>query len=118
MRPSDTYYWEMETKDGKVVRQYDENGKEQSWKKLVNPDDVVRVSLIPRLSVLPRHDVVIDRSAGEKFIKRFGRGFIKQAEDGLKLREYVNCIMTNRYRFWVFSDGRCLITKNDYEVYV
>ena len=29
---------------------------------------------------------------------------------------FVDCIVTNRYRFWMFMDGRTMTTRNDYEV--
>lgn len=114
MNPNEMYMWEIETTDGKVLKQYDESGNEQSWKTL-NPDEIVRVSFLPRVQLLPQHDVLIDINNGEKFIKRFGRGFLRE-KDNFKLGEYINCVVTNRYRFWVFSNGRTLITRRDYEV--
>ena len=117
MKLNQLYLWEMETAKGEVLRQYDNDGHEQSWKQL-NPDEVIRVSFIPLLPTLPQHDVLIDISNGEKFIKRFGRGFIKQTGSGFKLKEYLNCCVTSNYRFWVFSNGRCMVTRPDYEVYL
>lgn len=118
MKPNDLYFWQIETADGKIISQFDQDGQEHSWKEVENKDAIIRVSLIPKLAVLPQHDIIIDIASGEKFIKRFGRGFIKQGNDGFKLREYVNCIITNRYRAWIFSTGRVLITRKDYEVYL
>lgn len=117
MQPNQLYYWQMETSDGIVLSQYDEEGIEQSWKK-IKPESVVRVSFIPVLPILPRHDVFIDIKDGERFIRRFGKGFIKNSGDGFKLKEYLNCCVTNRYRFWVFSNGRTMVTRRDYEVYL
>jgi len=106
----------METANGQILDQYDEQGNEQSWKKL-RPEDVVRVSFLPTVALLPRHDVFIDIKDGERFIRRFGRGFMKQAPgEGFRLRQYLNCCVTNRYRFWSFSNGRALVTRKDYEV--
>ena len=110
------YQWEMEEVGGKVVRQFENDGTENSWKKL-DPKKVVRISFLPRIPSLPRHDVFIDHSAGEEFIRRFGRGFLKQ-KLGFNLGEYIHCAVTNKYRFWVFSTGRTLVTEKDYEVYV
>lgn len=110
------YQWEMETADGKVLRQYEEDGTENTWKQL-NVDDVVRVSIVPMIPGLPRHDVFIDATAGEKFVKRYASGFLKQSNQ-FRLSEYVNCVVTNRYKLWVFSDGRSLVTRNDYELNV
>jgi len=111
------YAWELETKSGEVIKQYSEDGKENTWK-TVDPDSVVRFSFIPTIGVLPRHDVLIDYNSGEKFIRRFGRGIMRQKSSGIQLEEYLNCCVTNRYRLWVFSSGRTLITKPDYEVYI
>ena len=121
MKANQTYMWEMETKDGQVIKQYEvdketEEVKENSWKSL-NPDDVVRVSMVPRLPVLPQHNVIINHKSGERFIKRFGRGFIRVGS-GTGLKEYVNCVVTNRYRLWVFSNGSCTVTDRNYEVHI
>jgi hypothetical protein len=103
---------------GEVFRQWSQNGNENSWKDVEKPELIVRASLIPKVKILPRHDVLIDITNGEKFVKRFGRGFIKAGSDGYKLRQYLNCIVTNKYRLWVYPDGRTLITRPDYEVYI
>lgn len=116
MKINDLYYWQVELSTGEVYTQWSINGDENSWKDVEKPELIVRASLISKIPTLPRHDVFIDIAAGEKFIKRFGRGFIKQGKDGFKLRQYVNCIATNNYRLWVFADGRCLTTRPDYEV--
>lgn len=117
MTANQIYRWQMEMADGTILDQYDEHGNEQSWKKL-KTESIVRVSFLPILDVLPRHDVFIDISDGERFVRRFGRGFLKDDGGGYKLMQYVNCCVTNRYRFWVFSNGQTLITKRDYEVRV
>ena len=117
MTPNMLYSWEIETSDGSILRQYDEQGNEQTWKQ-VDTDKVVRVSMMPSLPVLPRHDCFVDASKGEKFIRRFGRGFIRQTEDGFRLKESLNCIVMNRYRLWVFSTGRTMITNIEQEVYL
>ena len=111
-KPNMHYQWEMETADGKILRQFEEDGKENTWKGL-DVDKVVRVSILPLLTFLPRHDVFIDISKGERFIRRFGRGFHKQKNE-FRLTEYINCVVTNRYRLWVFSDGRTITTRHDY----
>lgn len=116
LRPNEVYVWEMETADGQVLSQYDKAGEEQNWQTLPL-DKIVRVSLIPRIPSIERHDCLIDIDKGERFIRRFGRGFLK-FRDGYKLTIYINCIVTNNYRFWVFSDGRVLVTEKDYEVYL
>jgi len=117
MKPSALYNWELEDRLGSILKQYDENGIEQSWKSIV-AKDVIRVSFVPTIGLLPRHDVFIDIENGIEFIRRFGRGFIKQGADGFKLTNYINCCVTNRFRFWVFSNGNSMVTHKDYEVYI
>lgn len=116
MKPNMVYRYEMETLDGTVLKQFEDDGTENTWKSL-DTDKIIRVTFIPAIATLPTHNVFIDHSAGEKFIRRFARGFLKQ-KIGFNLAEYVNCIVTNRYRFWVFSNGNCLITQKNYEVYI
>jgi hypothetical protein len=113
---SEIYSWEMETIDGVVLKQYNEKGEEQSWK-ILDPDKVVRVTLVPVLPVMPTHSCVLDLSRGERFIRRFGRGFLKLSQ-GFQLKYYINCIVTTNYRMYVISDGRVIITRNDYELYL
>lgn len=111
------YRWEMETADGTILPQFNEDGSENTWKKL-DVNKIVRVSIIPTMSLLPQHDVLIPIDRGVRFVRRFGRGFIRQKAD-FKLDEYVNCIVTNKYRFYVFHrSGRALVTDMNHEVYV
>lgn len=118
LKPNMIYMYEMETADGTVMKQFAEDGKEYSWKTSIkDPEQIVRVTFVPRLPILPKHDILIDISNGERFVKRFGRGFLKQ-KIGFNLAEYLNCVETNKYRFWLFSNGSTLITRNDYEVYI
>jgi len=70
-----------------------------------------RISVIPQLKGLPKHDFDL---VGEHFIRAFGRGFIR----GNKLIEYVHCIVTDKCKRWVFSNGQLLVTRPDAEVYV
>lgn len=118
MEISEFYQWEVETLEHKVLRQYNEDGTENP-STLIPVDKVVRVSILPRIPEgRPRHDVLIDHNKGEKFIRRFGRGIIKN-NDGFNLVEYIHCVETNRYRLWVFSlTGRSLITNPQFEVYI
>ena len=117
MKINDLYFWEVEKADGTIYSQWSPDGNETSWKDVKNIEIVVRASLIPKISSLPRHDVFIDISKGERFIRRFGRGFIKQSND-FKLSQYLNCIVTNKFRLWVFSDGRTMVTGPNQEVYL
>ena len=118
MKPNLIYMWEVQIANGAVFRRWNEDGTENSFRKSVTvPDDVVRVSMIPRIPVLPQHDVLLDIRKGERFIKWFGRGFQKQSA-GFNLVEYVNCIVTNKYRLWVYSSGKTLVTRRDFELYI
>jgi hypothetical protein len=115
MEPNLIYFWEMETCEGEIRAQYDGNKKEQTWKTLPL-EKIVRVSFIPTINILPKHDILIDLTLGDRFIRRFGRGFLKQGSDGIKLREYINCCVTNKYRVWVFSSGRVIVTPPELEI--
>jgi len=116
MRISDLYYWEIEMADGTVYRQWSPDGKqEKKWKDIEGFHNIVRASLLPKLETLPRHDCIIDINNGHRFVKRFGRGFLKMQE-GFELRRYVNCIVTNKYRMWVFPDGHVIITPPHQEI--
>jgi len=117
MKLTDLYKWQIELQSGEVINQYDEDGMERSSKRDVEPWEVVRVSFIPSLPILSRHDVIIDKKAGECFIRRFQRGFI-QMNSGSPLKEYIHCCVTNRYRMYVFSNGNTMITHRDYELYL
>ncbi len=118
MQLSELYGWEVEDDEHNVVRQYNEDGSENP-STLIPVDKVVRASIIPRIEGLVRHDVLLDWEKGHKFVKRFGRGFIKQKEDGLKLTEYLQVIITTNYRLYVFSTtGQSLVTDKDFEVYI
>jgi len=114
MKPNMMYQWEIETEDKVVLRQYEPDGKENTWKTL-DASKVVRVSFLPSIALLPTHTVIINKRAGERFVKRFARGFVK-SEKGYQLAEYVNCVVTNRYRFWVFSTGMTMVTDSNYEL--
>ncbi len=192
------YNWEIETVEGIVLRQYNEDGSENSWKQL-DADKIVRVTYIPKIALLPSHSCLIDISKGERFIRRHRSNFrteiktnldrilelynlnrnntFKEALTTYKMtmespleeilikhfrmdkstpiykkvtekfppdtpvgnigkenekfgfildrlglpkneikKQWVECITTNRYRFWLFQDGKTLITRNNYEV--
>lgn len=116
MKPNMIYSWEMEVLDGTVTSQYAADGKEQTWKNL-EPDQIVRVSFIPAINLLPRHDILIDIGKGDRFIRRFGRGFIKSGPpSGFDLKLYLDCIVTNRCRYYVVSNGRSICTHRDHEI--
>ena len=119
LKLSNIYQWQIEYKDTEllsdntlVLNRYD-NGREQSSKS-VDPKQVIRVSLLPSVPVLPQHDIYINSDRGEYFVKWFGRGIIKK----YILAHYLNCVETNRYRVWVHTDGRVWITSPQEEVYL
>lgn len=114
----ENYSWEVLTIEDVVYSQYLETGQELSFS-IVPVDKVCRISLIPRQPYLQRHDCVLDYEKGDRLVKRFGRGVIKQTDQGFDTAEYLQCVETNNYRLWVFSsNGRSLITNKDFELYL
>ena len=116
LKPSNIYHWQIEyrtvARNTLVLNRYD-NGREQSSKQ-VDPHSVIRVSLLPVLPILPRHDILIDSEGGEYFVKWFGRAILKK----YVLAHYLNCVETNRHRVWVHEDGKVWITGPKEEVYL
>lgn len=120
MEISEIYQWEVEHSDHSVIRQYNDDGSENP-STMIKVDEVVRASILPRIPEgRPRHDILLDLSKGEKFIKRFGRGIMKNLNGkDYSLFEYVHCIETSHYRFWIFSNsGQSLVTNPEFEVYL
>jgi len=102
----------------RVLRQFNDDGTEVP-STVIRPEEVVRVSLLPRVGGLQRHDLLIDRSCGEQFVRRFGRGFLKNSGEGFKSAEYLQVVETTHYRMWVFStSGRALVTNPKFELYL
>lgn len=121
MQISELYQWEIETDDNQIIRQYDNDNNGIETPSTVIPcDKVVRVSILPRIiNGYPRHDVLIDISKGEKFIKRFGRGFMKKISKRYELFEYIHCVEISHYRLWVFSStGQSLVSNKDFDLYI
>jgi hypothetical protein len=113
------YQWEIQTVEDVVYSQYLETGQELSFD-IVPLSKVCRISLISKLDNLPRHDCIIDLAKGERLVKRFGRGIIKEKEsEGYATVEYLQCVETTSYRLWLFSsNGRCLVTHPNFELYL
>lgn len=122
MELNKVYTWELETSEGIVIPQYEADGTPNSWRKLptgkpLSPELVVRISFIPQIRIFPRHDCLIDIANGEKFRRRFSRGFLKAGGKGMF--EYLHVAVTNKYRMYVFSsNGSCKITPPSFEVYL
>ena len=103
MNLSETYSIEIELKDGTVLKDPDD----------FNPDEVVRVSFIPNIPIFQRHDIIF---SGFKFIKKFGRNFLKLSKGQ---KEYIYCVVTDKFRFYLrCSSGQTIITDKDYEMYL
>ncbi len=117
LKPHNIYQWQIEYKtvtgNSLILNRFD-NGREQSSKS-VDPQAVIRVSLLPAVPILPQHDVIINHDAGEFFVKWFGRVMMKPRQN---LVHYLNCIQTNRYRVWVYTDGKVQITDPNKEIYL
>lgn len=117
----DWYQWEVETLDHTVIRQYNDDGSENP-STMIPVDLVVRASILPRAGglgmFLPRHDVLVDFDKGERFVRRFGRGILKDKGQGYKQAEYLHCIETTNYKLWVFSStGASIVANPKLEVY-
>jgi hypothetical protein len=101
MKFNERYRWEAESAGGDLI--------------MAGGDlaGAVRFSLIPAAGTgLPRHDL-----AGIKMVRRFGRGYVRGMGGGL--REYVQCVVCENFRFWVrYSDGTVLISPVDFELYL
>lgn len=114
----ENYIWEVHTIEDVVYNQYLESGQEVSFS-IVPLDKVCRISLIPRIPYLQRHDCILDYSKGDRIVNRFGRGIMQHTGQAFTVVEYLQCIQTNNYRLWVFSStGRCLVTHKDFELYI
>lgn len=97
----DRYAWQAEMPDGRIIT------------KGADISGAVRVSIVPAGGVLlPRHDLI-----GIPVVRRFCRGFVRAMGGGAK--EYVHCIVTQTFRFYVrSSNGAALVTPVDYELYI
>ena len=102
MKPEEIYKWEIETKDKKIYT---------TKSNKIKPSDVVRISFIPQISILPRHDITLDG-----YIRRFGRCSFRLDNT---MKEYLHCVVFQRFRFYLrSSNGQCIITPYDYELYI
>lgn len=99
---NDRYTWEIELKDSTVVTNHNN----------FNADDVVRVSYIPNIPLLPRHDIIFVKGSF-KFVKRFSR--VSLTLVGEK-KERLHCVVTDKFRLYIkSSNGQMLLTEKDYE---
>ena len=105
----DRYTWELELADGTRVTQ----AAGQRWQD-VDPAAVLRAGLVPTAGG-PRVDVFC--SPVNRFVGRFGKGFLRQA-NGFQLGEYAHCIETTTQRVWVLSGGHVLVTPPEHNLRV
>lgn len=99
----DMYSFEIELDDGTTITRGDNFDK----------DKVVRISYIPTIDLVPRHDIIFD---GFNLEKRFSRTFFKTSTG---LKERLHIIITDKFRMYIFSkSGKVLITDKDYELYL
>ena len=108
-KPSDIYTWELELKNGnKKIK------KDINWNKF-NKNKIKIVSFIPLFpNLLPRHDLLVEDNPLQS--KIFGRGFVKPTGEGYKLTDWVYCVETKKYKFWLFHNGRTFITNREYDL--
>jgi hypothetical protein len=97
------YNWEIELKDGTIIT----DGNKFRF------DDVIRCSYIPAIRLFSRHDIVFQDF---KFKKRFARAFMGWNS---LIREYMHCVITDKFRVYIKStNGSCIITPKDYDLYI
>lgn len=102
---NDRYTWEIELNDGTIITNHNNFDTEK----------VIRVSYIPNIPLLPRHDIVFAKSSF-KFIKRFSRVSLDLTG---KKKERLHCIVTNKFRVYIkSSNGQMLVTEKDFEWYL
>jgi len=103
MALQNVYDFEVELKDGTVLKNSNK----------YNPDDVIRISFLPKLPLFQRHDIIF---SGFKLVRSFGRNFLKL---GKGQKEYVYCVVTDKFRFYLrCSSGQTIITDKNYDLYL
>lgn len=108
------FHWELELDDGTILSQKNKD----DWTKY-DPKKVIRASVIPWLNdpfnIRKRHDVLtFPKNA---FVRRFARGF-KKSDNLNQLHEYYHCIVTEQFKFYVFSNGNTLVAHPDSDLYL
>lgn len=100
---SEIYTYEIELKNGTIITDSNNFSK----------DDVKRLSYIPTIPFLPRHDFIFDKI---RFERRLGRVSMKYYKGVI---EYLHICVTSTFRVYLFSSsGRTLITNKNYELYI
>ena len=113
VEPSEVYGWQVRDAKGNVHNQYGKDGREFPFPSIA-PEMITRISFEPRVEGLPPHCLIFTDDL--KFVRRFGRGFIRVGADGLEARYYLYCVVTNFFRFYLLPDGRVIITHKDFEM--
>ena len=95
------YTWEIELIDGTIIN----DGNKFDFNK------VIRCSYIPSIKLFPRHDIIF---TDFKFKKRFARAFMGWNS---LVKEYLNCVITDKFRFYLKStNGSVILTPQNYEM--
>ena len=115
MTPSEAYQYKIYTKDENFYFQYNGDGTENPFPD-VDPNDVTSIMFLPKDSPrIPSHILTFDDEV--KFVRRFGRGIITPgSKEREGITEYLQCVVTTAYRFYLYSDGRVAITNKNYEL--
>ncbi len=117
LNPHTVYHWQIEhqtvTGNSLVLDRF--NGGREMSSKSVDPATVIRVSLLPQIAILPKHDILIDKANGDCFVKWFGRVIHKPTKN---IVYYINCVQTLKFRVWVYTDGRVQVTPPEMEIYL
>lgn len=114
-QPNECYTWVLKLADGSQFPQF-MDGVQRSARE-VQADEVVEVAFLPNVGGLRGHVVRIDREGGDRFVRLFGRGFLKQSE-GFQLSGYAFCVETARFRAWVTWAGTVVVMGPSEELYL
>lgn len=97
----DSYKYEIEIEDGTIIIDHNNFDKNK----------VIRVSYLPSIVLLPRHDIIFK---GFKFKKRFSR--VTMGWNSI-VKECLHCVVTDRFRVYLRStNGQIMIVHKDYEL--
>jgi len=101
------YRWEIEIFGGEVITKGND----------FDHDKVMRISYISNNILYPRHDIHFCKDV--RFKKRFARGFLVMNNNTKPMKDYLHCVVTNCFRFYLrSSNGQSFIVDKNYEMYL
>ena len=111
--PNMVYSWEMETIDGRILKQFEPNGQENK-RSTFPPEAIMRVSYHSNLPLLPDHHCLIDHDSGNQYVKSFGTGIMALFTGVLQYYLYV--VQTKHFRFQLLNNGQLFITAPNFTI--